>query len=46
MSSRQFAGSGDEETTARAALVLGKAMVAIYLDNDDSELLGQFAEPL
>lgn len=33
--------SGDEETIARAALVLGKAFVEISLDEDDLELLGE-----
>jgi hypothetical protein len=38
-----LASSGDEETIARAALALGKAMVAIYLDENDPDLLGPLA---
>ena len=38
--SSQLAGSGDEETVSRAALVLGKALVSISLDENHPQLLG------
>ena len=41
--SLQLAQGGDEETTARAALVLAKATVEVALDNDKLDLLGVFS---